>query len=72
MPKVDKQDHGDEDHPKNPKPDLDNYHAEDSYPTQDSDIEELIDSHGGYCAKMVFSYHISKHSASSYGSLVDR
>ena len=38
----------------------------------DSDIKDLIDSHGGYSAKMAFSYHISKHSASSYGSLVDR
>ena len=39
---------------------------------QDSDIEELIESHGNYCAKMACTYHISKHSASCYGSLVDR
>ena len=39
---------------------------------QDSDIEELIKSHGNYSAKMAFTYHISKHSASSHGSLVDR
>ena len=39
---------------------------------QDSEIEESIDSHGGYSAKMAFSYHISKYSASSSGSLVDR
>ena len=38
---------------------------------QDSDIEDIIDSHVGYSAKIAFSYHISKHSASSYGSLVD-
>ena len=30
---------------------------------QDSDIEELIESHGSYSVKMAFSYHISKHSA---------
>ena len=28
--------------------------------------------HCGYSAKMAFSYHISKHSASSYGSFVGR
>ena len=39
---------------------------------QGSDIEELIESHGSYSVKMAFSYHISKHSASSYASLVDR
>ena len=39
---------------------------------QDSDIERLIESHGNYSAKMAFTYYISKHSASSYGSLVDR
>ena len=39
---------------------------------QDSDIEELIDLHGNYSAKLAFSYHISKYSASSFGSLVDR
>ena len=38
---------------------------------QDPDIEELIDSHGGYSVKMAFSYHNSEHSASSPGSLVD-
>ena len=49
-----------------PEPDLDENHTEDSHPIQDSDIEELIDSHDGYFAKMAFSYHISKHSAYSY------
>ena len=63
--KVYEQDHGDKKPPENPEPDLDNYYTEDSYPMQDSDIEELIDSQGGYSAKMVFSYHISKHSPSS-------
>ena len=70
--KVHKQDHGDDDPHENPEPDLDSYHTEDSYPMQDSDVEELIDSHSGYTVKLAFSYHISKHSASSFGSLVDR
>ena len=72
MAKVHEQDHEDEDPPDNAEPDLNNYYTEDSYPIQDSEIEELIDSNGGYSAKPVFSYHISKHSASSYGSLIDR
>ena len=38
---------------------------------QDTDTEELIVSHGGCSAKMAFSYHVSKHLASSNGSLVD-
>ena len=67
MAKVHEQDHGDEHPPDNPEPDLDNYYTEDSYPMKDSEIEELIDSHGGHSAKMAFSYHISKHCASSYG-----
>ena len=39
---------------------------------QDSDIEEKIESHGKDFAKMAFTYHISKHTAFSMGSLVDR
>ena len=69
MAKVHEQDHEDEDPPANPEHDLDNYHTVDSYPMQDSDIEELIESHGSYSAKMAFSSHILKHSASSYESL---
>ena len=72
MTKVHDLDHGDEEPSEPPKTDLDNYYTEDLYPKQDSDIEELIESHGNYFAKMAFTYHISKHSASSYGSLVDR
>ena len=72
MVEVYQQDHEDDDPPENTDPDLNNYHTEDSCPMQDSDIEELIDSHSSYSANVVFSYHISKHSASSYGSLVDR
>ena len=33
---------------------------------QDSDIEDLLETHGKYSANMAFTYHIS------YGSLVDR
>ena len=39
---------------------------------QDSEIEDLLESHTPYTVNMVSTYHISKHSASSYGSLVDR
>ena len=39
---------------------------------QDTDIEDLLETHGQYSANMASTYHISKHSASSYGSLVDR
>ena len=55
-----------------PEPDLDNQFQEDSYPMQDSEIEEIPDHHSPYTVNMVSTYHISKHSASSYGSLVDR
>ena len=55
MAKVHWHDHGDEDSPETLWPDLDNYYTEDSYPMQDSDIEELIESHGNYSAKMAFS-----------------
>ena len=39
---------------------------------QNSDTEELIELHGNCSAKMAFTYPISKYSASSYESLVDR
>ena len=39
---------------------------------QDSDIEDLLEIHCHYSAKIASTYHISKHSASSCGSLVDR
>ena len=45
---------------------------DDSYPMQDSDVEDLLETQGHYSAKMASTYHISKQSASSYGSLVDR
>ena len=38
---------------------------------QDSDIEDLLETHTPYTVNMAFTYHISEHSASSYGSLVD-
>ena len=66
------QHHDDYDIPDNPEPDFYNHYVEDSYPMQGSDIEELIDLHVHFSAKMAFSYHITKHSASSLGSLVDR
>ena len=39
---------------------------------QDSDIEDLLETHTPYTVNMASTYHISKHSASSYGSLVGR
>ena len=38
----------------------------------DSDIEDLLERHGHYSAKMASTYHITKHSVSSYGSLANR
>ena len=49
-----------------PEPDLENHHPDDSYPMQDSDIEDLQETHGHHSAKMRSTYHISKHSSSSY------
>ena len=72
MVKVHEQDHDKAHHADNPEPDLQNHLPDDSYPVQDSGIEDLLEIHGHYLAKMASSYHISKHSASSHGSLVDR
>ena len=72
MAKVHEQDHDEADHPEHPELDISNPLPDDSYPMQDSDIEDLLETHGHYSAKMASTYHISKHSASSYGSLVDR
>ena len=55
-----------------PEPDLDNQFHEDSYPMQDSEIEHLLEHHTPYTVNMASTSHISKHSASSYSSLVDR
>ena len=63
MAKVREQDHDDDD--TNPESDFDNHHPDDTYPMQDSDIEELLETHGHYSAKMATPYHISKHSAFS-------
>ena len=39
---------------------------------QESDIEDLLETHTPYSVNMASTYNISKHSASSYGSLVAR
>ena len=39
---------------------------------QDSEIEDLLENHTPFTVNMASTYHISKHSASSYGSLADR
>ena len=72
MAKVHEQDHDEADHPDIPEPDLESHLPDDSYPIQDSDIADLLKTHGHYSAKLASTYHISKHSASSYGSIVDR
>ena len=46
MAKVHQQDHEVVDSPDNPEPDLENQLQEDSYPMQDTDIEDLLESHG--------------------------
>ena len=72
MAMVHEQEHDEAENADNPEPDLENHFPDDSYPMQDSDIEDLWDTHGHYSAKMASPHHISKQSASSYGSLVDR
>ena len=72
MTKVHEQDHDEAETQNNPDPDIENHFPDDSYPMQDSDIEDLLETHGLYSANMASTYHISKHSASSYGSLGDR
>ena len=72
MAKVHEQDHDEADHPDYPEPDLANHLSDDSYPMQDSDIEDILETHGHYYAKMASTYHISKQSASSFRSLVNR
>ena len=71
--KVHKQGHEQvDDSPDHPEPDQENHFHEESYPMQDSDIEDLLEAHTPYSLNMASTYHISKCSASSYGSLVDR
>ena len=72
MANVHEQDNDKADSPDNPEPEMEHSFYEDSYPMQDTNIEDLLDTHGEYSANMASTYHISKHSASSYGSLVDR
>ena len=66
MAKVHEQDHEEVDTPDNPEPDLENQFHEDSYPMQDADIEDLLETHGQYSTNMASTYHSSHHSA-SYG-----
>ena len=63
MAKVHEQDHEELDSPDNAEPDLENHFHEDPYPMQDSDTEDLLETHGQYSANMASTYHISKHSA---------
>ena len=63
MPKVHEQDHDETDSTDNPGPDLENHFHEDSYPMQDSDIEDLLVTLGQYSAIIASTYHIPKLSA---------
>ena len=72
MAKVHEQDHDEAKNPDSPEPDLKNHLPDDSYPMQDSDIQDLLETHGHYSAKMASTYDICKHSATPCGSLVDR
>ena len=69
MANVHEQDKEELNSPDNPEPGLENHFHEDPYPMQDTDIEDLLETHGQYSANMAPTNHISKHSASSYGSL---
>ena len=73
MDKVHEQEHEEvDDGPDHPKPDLENHLYEESYPMQDSEIEDLLEHHTPYTVNMASTYDIPKHSPSSCGSLVDR
>ena len=73
MAKVHEQDHEEvDDSPDHPEPDLEYHFHEEFYSMQDFDIEDLLETHTPYTVNMASTYHISKHSASSYISLVDR
>ena len=56
MAKVNEQDHDETDNPDNPEAELENRFPEDSYPMQDSDIEDLLETHGHYSANMASTY----------------
>ena len=46
MAKVHEQDHEEvDDSPDHPEPDLENHFHEESYPMQDSDIEDVLETH---------------------------
>ena len=59
MAKVHEQDHEEVGSPDNPEPDLESHFHDDSYPMQDSDIEDLLETHGQNSANMGSLYHIS-------------
>ena len=59
MAKVHEQDHDEAENPGNSEPGLENHFPDDSYPMQESGIEDLLETHGHYSAKMASTYHIS-------------
>ena len=52
MAKVHEQEHEVADDPDNPEPDLENQFHEESYPMQDTDIEDLLETHSQYSTNM--------------------
>ena len=46
MANVHDQDHVEADGPDNPEPGLDNQFHEDSYPMQDTDVKDILETHG--------------------------
>ena len=64
MDMVHEQNHDEANNPDNPEYDLVNHLQDALYPMLDSDIEDLLETHGHYSAKRASTYHISKHSAS--------
>ena len=46
MAKAHEQDHEEADNPDNPEPDLENHFHDESHPMQDSDIDDLLETHG--------------------------
>ena len=68
MAQVHEQEHEEvDDSPDHSEPDLENHFHEESYPMQDSEIEDLLETHTPYTANMASTYHISKYSAPLMG-----
>ena len=65
---------GDPTPPESPAdPDLDNTEPCEAFTFEDSTLEHLMDAYSpSYSVNKIHIYHVSKHSSSHYGSLIDR